>query len=56
MSKSSQRKKSFFQQGFNDFKKDYFRWYKHPFLSSYRSGWNFAKRLKIDLTASQLHD
>ena len=43
MSKTSQRRRSMYQQGYNDYKKGYgFRWDKHPMLAVYKKGFNAA--------------
>ena len=43
MSKTAQRKDSFYAQGYNDrMKGRYFRWRAHPYLKEYKEGWKRA--------------
>lgn len=43
MSKTAQRKFSFYQQGYNDrIKGRYFRWSAHPYMAEYKAGWKKA--------------
>ena len=47
MSKTSQRKQSMFNQGYQDYKKYHglwMRWKKHPMIKIYRAGWHAAER------------
>lgn len=45
MSKTAQRKQTFFLQGYQDFLKDRpFRWAQHTFLDQYRAGWLKAQQ------------
>lgn len=43
MSKTSQRRRSMYQQGYNDYKHYGFRWTKHPMLAVYKKGFAAAR-------------
>lgn len=56
MSKTRQRRESFYDQGYQDcLKGRTFRWSRHAYLMFYRNGWNDAAQSKRTEKINQFH-